>query len=94
MPQDGIRVLKPLNDPLEWLRCFDVVQVNEDEMRQLWPDPMALAAGAIDAGVSLLLVTLGPRGSVYVAAPGFDGWATRFDSTDSGPHRADSGSRG
>jgi len=24
----------------------------------------------------LLLVTLGPRGSVYVAAPGFDGWAT------------------
>lgn len=81
MPQDGIRVLKPLSDPLEWLRCFDVVQVNEDEMRQLWPDPMALAAGAIEAGVSLLLVTLGPRGSVYVAAPGFDGWATRSTSS-------------
>jgi hypothetical protein len=74
MPQDGIRVLQPLPEPLEWLGCFDVVQMNDDEMRQLWPDPMALAAGAITAGVSLLVVTLGGRGSVYVAAPGFRGW--------------------
>lgn len=79
MPQHGIRVLQPLADPLAWMRCFDVVQVNEDEMRQLWPDPMALAAGAMDAGVSLLLVTLGARGTVYVAAPGFDGWTQGGD---------------
>ena len=26
------------------------------------------------AGISLLVVTLGPRGAAYVAAPGFDGW--------------------
>ena len=54
-------------------RCFDVLQVNEDEMRQLSPDPLALAATALGAGVALLVVTLGARGVVYFAAPGFDG---------------------
>jgi sugar/nucleoside kinase (ribokinase family) len=33
---------------------------------------MSLAATAIAAGVSCLLVTLGKRGSIYVASPGFD----------------------
>jgi sugar/nucleoside kinase (ribokinase family) len=33
---------------------------------------MSLAATALAAGVSCLLVTLGKRGAVYVAAPGFD----------------------
>jgi sugar/nucleoside kinase (ribokinase family) len=33
---------------------------------------MALSAQALAAGTSLLVVTLGPRGAVYVAAPGFD----------------------
>lgn len=65
MPQDGVRMLKPLADPLAWLRCFDVVQMNEDEMAQFAPDPMALAAMAMAAGVKLLVVTLGPRGAVY-----------------------------
>jgi hypothetical protein len=74
MPQHGIRVLQPITEPLEWLRCFDIAQMNEDEMRQLWPDPMALAAATMGAGVSMLVVTLGPRGAVYVAAPGFEGW--------------------
>ncbi len=36
------------------------------------PDPMALAATAMHAGVQSLLVTLGKRGVVYVLAPGFD----------------------
>jgi len=36
------------------------------------PDPMALAATAMRAGVQSLLVTLGKRGVVYVLAPGFD----------------------
>lgn len=74
MPQDGVRMLQPLNDPVAWLRCFDVVQMNEDEMAQFAPDPMAMAAMAMAAGVKLLVVTLGPRGLVYFAAPGFDGW--------------------
>ena len=74
MQHDGIRVLRPLPDASQWFGCFTVVQVNEEEMRQLSPDPLALSAQALDAGVSLLVVTLGPRGAAYVAAPGFDGW--------------------
>jgi len=74
MQQDGIRVLQPLADPAAWFGCFDVVQVNEDEMRQLSPDPLSLSAQALGAGVSLLVVTLGPKGAAYVAAPGFEGW--------------------
>ena len=74
MQHDGIRVLQPLADPAAWFGCFDVVQVNEDEMRQLSPDPLSLSAQALAAGVSLLVVTLGPKGAAYVAAPGFEGW--------------------
>lgn len=77
MQQDGMRVLRPLPDAPAWFGCFDLVQLNEDEMRQLSPDPLTLAAGALGAGVSLLTVTLGPRGVAYVAAPGFDGLAER-----------------
>lgn len=69
MPQDGVRMLRPLADPLAWLRCFDVVQMNEDEMAQFAPDPMAMAAMAMAAGVKLLVVTLGPRGVVYFQSP-------------------------
>jgi pfkB family carbohydrate kinase len=75
MQQDGMRVLRPLPDASRWFQCFDVVQLNEDEMQQLSPDPLTLAAQALAAGVSLLAVTLGPRGVAYVAAPGFDGFA-------------------
>ena len=84
MPQDGVRMLRPLADPAAWLGCFDVVQMNEDEMAQFASDPMAMAAMAMAAGVKLLVVTLGPRGVVYFAAPGFDGWA---DGRDGGPIR-------
>jgi hypothetical protein len=72
MQQDGMRVLQPLPEAAEWFGCFDVVQLNEDEMRQLSPDPLSLSAQALQAGVSLLAVTLGPRGVAYVAAPGFE----------------------
>jgi hypothetical protein len=75
MQQDGIRVLRPLPDAGSWFSCFDLVQLNEDEMQQLTPDPLTLAAGAMGVGVSLLMVTLGPRGVAYVAAPGFEGLA-------------------
>jgi hypothetical protein len=73
MQHDGTRVLRPLPNAPDWFGCFDLVQLNEDEMQQLTPDPLSLAADAIGAGVSLLTVTLGPRGVAYVAAPGFDG---------------------
>jgi sugar/nucleoside kinase (ribokinase family) len=74
MQHDGVRVLRPLAHAADWFGCFDVVQLNEDEMWQLSTDPLALSADALGAGVSLLVVTLGPRGAAYVAAPGFDGW--------------------
>jgi len=77
MQQDGMRVLQPLPEAAEWFGCFDVVQLNEDEMRQLSPDPLSLSAQALQAGVSLLAVTLGPRGVAYVAAPGFERLADR-----------------
>jgi hypothetical protein len=77
MQRDGIRVLQPLPDAPSWFGCFDVVQLNEEEMQQLTPDPLSLSAQALGAGVSLLTVTLGPRGVAYVAAPGFDGLADR-----------------
>jgi sugar/nucleoside kinase (ribokinase family) len=73
MQQDGIRVLRPLPNAPSWFGCFDFVQLNEDEMHQLTADPLILAAEAMGVGVSLLTVTLGPRGAAYVAAPGFDG---------------------
>lgn len=68
---DGLRTPRPLVNAEGWLRCFDVVQVNEDEMRLIAEDPMALAAKAMNCGVSSLIVTLGARGVVYVNAPGF-----------------------
>jgi pfkB family carbohydrate kinase len=84
MQQDGMRVLQPLPDAADWFGCFDLVQLNEDEMRQLSPDPLTLSAQALEAGVSLLTVTLGPRGVAYVAAPGFDGLAGRTDGRADG----------
>jgi hypothetical protein len=69
---DGLRVPRPLPDVAAWCSCFDVLQVNEDEMAMMAPDPMRLAATAMAAGVSCLCVTLGSQGAVYVAAPGFD----------------------
>ena len=69
---NGLRTLEPLPNVAEWCRCFDFLQVNEDEMAMMAPDPMALSATALAAGVSCLAVTLAKRGAVYFAAPGFD----------------------
>jgi sugar/nucleoside kinase (ribokinase family) len=76
MRQDGIRVLRPLPDAPSWWGCFDVVQMNEEEMMQVGGDPLLVSADVLGAGASLLVVTLGARGAAYVAGVGFDGWAT------------------
>ena len=89
MQHDGIRVLQPLADSAAWFGCFDVVQLNEDEMRQLSPDPLSLSAQALSAGTSLLVVTLGPKGAAYVAAPGFDGWTHRVTLSEAKEASAD-----
>lgn len=70
----GMRVPQPLTAWREWLRCFDVVQVNEDELETLaalWGDPWHFAAEAVGPELRLLLVTLGARGVAYIAAQDF-----------------------
>ncbi len=66
MQRDGIRTLQPLPDAESWFSCFDVVQMNEEEMQQIARDPLTVAAQAMAQGVKLMAVTLGPRGVVYV----------------------------
>jgi pfkB family carbohydrate kinase len=84
----GLRVPRPLANVAAWCRCADLLQVNEDEMALMAADPMALAATALAEQVRCLVVTLGSRGAVYFAAPGFDGgieWVGR--SLGQGPTR-------
>src|SRR5256885_9684423 len=69
---NGLRTLQPLPNPAAWCRCFDLIQVNEDEMSMMSSDPMALATIAFAEGVSSIAITLGSRGVIYFAAPGFE----------------------
>jgi hypothetical protein len=71
----GLRTPRPLPDVAAWCGCFDVLQINEDEAAMMAPDPMALSATALAAGVSCLVVTLAKRGAVYFAASGFESLA-------------------
>jgi len=63
---DGTRVLQPLPDPAAWFGCFDVVQLNEEELSQIAPDPLAVAALALGAGCRALCVTMGGQGVVVL----------------------------
>ncbi len=61
-----------LDSGSDWLSCFDVVQVNEDELAALsarWGDPWAFAAAIVGCETRLLFVTLGPGGAAYVMTP-------------------------
>ena len=62
---DGTRVPQPLPNAPAWFGCFDVVQLNEDEMRCLGEDPLVVAAWALGQGCQTLVVTLGPLGAAY-----------------------------
>ena len=77
----GLRTLQPLPRVGDWCRCFDFLQVNEDELSMLAPDGMALAATALAAGVQSLVVTLGARGAVYFAPSHFARLADRASGT-------------
>ncbi len=74
MTQQGYRVPRSLEAWSMWLRCFDAVQMNEDEFALLGEagDPWALAAAALGPDLKLITVTLGARGAAYVAGSGFD----------------------
>jgi sugar/nucleoside kinase (ribokinase family) len=68
----GAREPAPLNHPTQWLECFDVVQVNEDEISLIAEDGMAATSQILSHGVKLLVVTLGARGAVYFTESSFD----------------------
>ena len=72
---DGIRIPRTLPNAATWFGCFDLIQVNEDEMNLLGSDPLSLSAEVLAQGVSTLIVTLGPRGAVYVTDGRTDGKA-------------------
>jgi hypothetical protein len=82
---DGTRVLQPLADPAAWFACFDVVQLNDEELSQVGPDPLAVAALALGAGCRALCVTLGSQGAVVLTGSpvrsirfqGFGRWRSR-----------------
>ena len=68
---DGLRVPRSLAGWGDWLRCFDGVQMNEDEFELLGlasGDAWQVTAEALGPDLKLLTVTLGPRGAAYVAA--------------------------
>lgn len=70
----GEREPRPLPLRDSWLRCFDAVQMNEDEYALLGldaGDPWRLAAHVVGPDLKLVTVTMGPRGAAYVAAPDF-----------------------
>ena len=62
---NGTRVLRALPQAPAWFGCFDVVQMNEDEIGQVGPDPLVIAADAMRQGCTALCVTLGARGAAY-----------------------------
>ncbi|MGH7551400.1 MAG: hypothetical protein ACREMQ_00055 [Longimicrobiales bacterium] len=82
----GRREPQPLAQWREWLRCFDAVQVNEDELSTLasaWGDPWRFAAEVVGDELRLLFVTLAERGAAYVASSSFQAdpmlWEERRD---------------
>jgi sugar/nucleoside kinase (ribokinase family) len=95
MNRHGHRIPRTLEAWAAWLRCFDAVQMNEDEFDLLGAsgDPWQLAAGALGPDLELITVTLGARGAAYVANGGFhaDPGEWRVRSGVSVPGQAQSG---
>jgi len=85
----GKRVPEALANVAGWFSCFDIVQLNEDEMRLVGNNPAATAARALASGVQLFIVTRGQLGDDYYSAGDF-----RFEreadtrNSDSGPIRS------
>jgi sugar/nucleoside kinase (ribokinase family) len=68
---DGMRWPRPLESWRDWLRCFDLVQVNEEELGLLasaFGDPWTFAAQVVCDEPRCIFVTLGARGAAYIVA--------------------------
>jgi sugar/nucleoside kinase (ribokinase family) len=92
----GLRIPRELPSWATWLRCFDAIQLNEQELGLLgkaWGDPWRLAADVVGPELKLIAVTLGARGAAYVADATFDDdpilWpASRRRMATTGPSRS------
>lgn len=84
MTRHGRRVPRTLEAWAAWLRCFDAVQMNEDEFELMGAagDPWRLAAEALGPDLKLITVTLGARGAAYVASADLDPDPMRWRATD------------
>lgn len=70
----GERTPAPLPRARDWVRAFDVAQMNEDELGMMakgWGDPWRFAADVVGRDTRVLFVTLGPRGAAYFVGPLF-----------------------
>lgn len=74
---DGVRRPRRLEDGPDWVSCFDLAQLNEDELGWLageGRDPWRAAARAVGGRTRAVFVTLGPGGARWVPAdPDFRG---------------------
>lgn len=78
---DGARHHRPIDEGGCWVRCFDYVQVNEEELAVLaagsGEDPWTFAASAVEDGARAVFVTRGRDGASWVAGGGGPGSARR-----------------
>lgn len=68
----GLRRPRALPSAEAWLRCFDAVQMNEEEFHLLGAassDPWAYAASRVGPELRLMAVTFGAGGAGYLADP-------------------------
>lgn len=67
--EGGHREPRRLEDPVAWLRCFDVVQVNEEELGLLAGDAPVeeFVVGTMREGVAAFFVTGGQEGATWFA---------------------------
>ncbi len=82
--RSGLRVPQELPSWGAWLRCFDAVQMNEEEFELLgrtMGDPWELAAKIVGPELKLITVTLGPGGAGYVAGAAFESDPLRWPDT-------------
>jgi len=90
--RNGVRELRPLDEWRDWLACFDVVQMNEEELHALVgsrEDPLSVVARVVGRAPRALLVTRGAYGAAWLAPAGFgarsrEEWGPRAGG-ESGP---------
>lgn len=69
---DGVRRPRPIEGGRGWMRCFDYVQMNREELATLAAgsglEPWPFAASAVGEATRAVFVTLGRDGAAWVAS--------------------------